>query len=196
MGCAPPPLKRQVLSAYLHRFQLRQFIETGTYVGDTLAYIAEDVEVTCTSVELAESYYQLAKQRFASYGNVTIIKGDSGTVLPSLVQSLQTSALFWLDGHYSGGNTAQGVADTPVSSELRAILDSPIKSHVILIDDARCFNGTDSYPELGSLVSMVRENSTYDVEVSADIIRLTPKTSGGETKVVLTGFPSFRVGKN
>jgi hypothetical protein len=49
-----------VLSAYLRRFDLHQFIETGTHLGDTLAYIAHDKAVKCTSIELADSYYQSA----------------------------------------------------------------------------------------------------------------------------------------
>ena len=174
-GVAPPPLKRRVIEAYLDSYHLRQFVETGTYLGDTLSCIARRGNVECTSVELADEYYEAAKKRFPSNANVTLIQGDSGAVLPIVVSALKESALFWLDGHYSGGNTAQGRADTPVSSELRAILDSAIKTHVILIDDARCFDGTHSYPELGTLISAVRETSAYEVEVSADIIRLTPK---------------------
>lgn len=174
-GIAPPPVKRMVLSAYLQRFVLRHFIETGTHLGDTLAYIALDKAVKCTSIELSDEYYQAAKQRFASYTNVILLQGDSGAVLPGCVRSLQAPALFWLDGHYSGGDTARGEMDTPVSTELQVILDSPIKTHVILIDDARCFDGTNGYPHLDALLNTVRENGTYRIEISADIIRLTPR---------------------
>jgi hypothetical protein len=175
-GIAPPPVKRVVLSSYLRRFSLHQFIETGTYMGDTLAYIALDKKLKCTSVELADTYYQLALARFASYTNVNLIKGDSGAVLPDIVRRLEEPALFWLDGHYSGAMTARGDADTPISSELQVILDSPIKTHVILIDDARQFDGTSSYPHLDVLMNTVREKSAYHIEVSIDIIRLTPKS--------------------
>lgn len=159
-GIAPPPVKRMVLSAYLRRFDLHQFIETGTQLGDSLAYIAQNKAVKCTSIELADSYYRL---------------GDSGIALPEVVRTLRAPALFWLDGHYSGGITARGELDTPVSAELKSILDSPIKDHVILIDDARCFDGTNSYPHLDTLLNTVRENAAYHIEVSADIIRLTLK---------------------
>ena len=174
-GIAPSPVKLMIISAYLQRFDLHQFIETGTYHGDTLAYIAHDKAVKCTSIELADSYYRLAMQRFVSYTNVHLLQGDSGAVLPELVRTLRAPALFWIDGHYSGEITARGELDTPVSAELQAILNSPIKNHVILIDDARCFNGTNSYPHLNSLLNIVQENTTYHIEVSTDIIRLTPK---------------------
>lgn len=178
MGCtgiAPPPVKRMVLSAYRERYGLTQFIETGTHLGDTLAYIAQQASVHATSIELDDAYYRAAKQRFVAYSNVTVLQGDSGKVLPEQVRQLPAPALFWLDGHYSGGDTGKGELDTPVSAELEAILDSPVKGHVILIDDARCFNGTLGYPHLDQMLEIVRHKNTYHIEVSADIIRLTPK---------------------
>lgn len=173
-GIAPPPIKRKILMAYLHKFALKNFIETGTCLGDTLAYMAHDKSVHCISIELADNYYKLAKIRFAYYANVKLLHGDSGALMPDVVNQLTIPALFWLDGHYSGGLTAQGNSDTPVSAELSAILTSPCKKHVILIDDARCFNGTNGYPHLDDLLNTVREQSCYSVEVSADIIRITP----------------------
>ena len=164
-----------ILSAYLQRFGLRHFIETGTHLGDTLAYIANDKAVKCTSIELADHYYLAAMRRFAAYPNVTLLKGDSGKILAECIGNLQAPALFWLDGHYSGGATARGAVDTPVSAELQAILDSPIKTHVILIDDARCFDGSNTYPLLDVFLNTIRQNGTYHIEVSADIIRLAPQ---------------------
>jgi hypothetical protein len=164
-----------IIKSYLRRFRLSHFIETGTYLGDTLAEVARNKSVTCTSIELSDELYKAAVQRFRDYRNVGLRHGDSGQVLPECVQGMKSPALFWLDGHYSGGNTARGEGDTPVSAELESILDSPIKTHVILIDDARCFNGTNSYPHLHVLLQVVQQNVNYDIEVSADIIRLTPK---------------------
>lgn len=174
-GIAPPPVKRMVLSAYLKRYGLTRFVETGTYLGDTLAYIAQQKNVQATSIELDEAYYQAATHRFRGYPHVTILHGDSGKLLPELVRQLRTPALFWLDGHYSGGDTGRGELDTPVSAELEAILESPVKGHVVLIDDARCFEGTQDYPHLDHLLETVRSKNTHHIEVSTDIIRLVPK---------------------
>lgn len=96
-----------VLAAYLKRYDIRHFIETGTHLGDTLAYLAHRRGVNTTSIELDEAYYRAAKQRFARYRNVAVSQGDSGNLLPELVRVLHTPALFWLDGHYSGGNRAR-----------------------------------------------------------------------------------------
>lgn len=105
---------------------------------------------------------------------MTLHHGDSACVLPELVRNLDHPVLFWLDGHYSGGTTAKGMMDSPISEELAAILGSPLKTHVILIDDARCFDGTHGYPYLDQLLEQVRASTDYQIEVSTDIIRLTP----------------------
>ena len=174
-GPAPPPLKRIVIKSYLRHYGLEEFIETGTYLGDTLAYIANTQTVRCTSIELSDNYYKQALRRFFSWPNVTVLYGDSSTLLPEIVRQLNQPALFWLDGHHSGTNTAQGKINTPINQELKAILDSPIKTHVILIDDAHCFNGTNGYPQLDELLKVVRTYSNYIIEVSVDIIRMTSK---------------------
>ena len=98
-------------------------------------------------------------------------------VLPQILTTLHGPALFWLDGHYSGGVTEKGEADTPISIELQAILESGIKGHIVLIDDARCFDGTSDYPFIEDLLAVVRRNANYRIEISADIIRLTPETT-------------------
>ena len=46
------------------------------------------------------------------------------------------------------------------------------------LHDARLFNGEWDYPRLEDLVAQVRAQGHYDVEVSADIIRLTPLSAG------------------
>lgn len=175
LGPAPPPVKRRTIAAYIKRYQISEFIETGTHLGDTLAYIARDRRIHCRSIELADDLFDKAFHRFQHWPNVDIYKGDSGSVLPLLVRSLAQPALFWLDGHYSGGLTAKGDVDTPISAELRAVLQSSVKGHVILIDDARCFCGSSGYPYLEDLLVTLRLDDQYVFEISADIIRLVPK---------------------
>lgn len=162
----------------MHVYSLKFFVETGTHLGDTLAAIAQDPSLTAVSVELDGAYFDAARERFGSYPNVALLKGDSGALMPQIVSQLQHPALFWLDGHYSGGITAKGALATPVSAELQAVLSSQVHGHVILIDDARCFDGTDDYPRLEDLMALIRATGRYDIEVSTDIIRLTPRIPG------------------
>ena len=78
--------------------------------------------------------------------------------------------LFWLDAHYSGGETAHAALQTPIVKEIDIVLkDNP--KNIILIDDARCFDGTNDYPTLDTIknyVSVVGKT----MEVKDDIIRI------------------------
>ena len=66
---------------------------------------------------------------------MTLIQGDSGVELGNLVGKLSGPALFWLDGHYSEGETAQGPKDTPIFEELEHIFSARRDGDVILIDE-------------------------------------------------------------
>lgn len=142
--------------SYLRWHSIKVFIETRTHLGDY--------------------YYNAAKRRLVRCENVKLYQGDSGKLIIEIVSKLQSPALFWLDGHYSGGVTALGELETPVNAELQAILASPITGHVILIDDVRCFDGTHDYPHLDEFMAVIRADGRYHTEVSTDILRLTPRT--------------------
>ena len=176
-GCpspAPHAIKMNVVRSYLRHYNLKQFVETGTFLGDTLEYMARE-GVRCISIELSEKLHEKAQQRFADFKNMSLIHGDSAQEMPKLLKGLEEPALFWLDGHYSGGITAKGEKGSPISAELHAIHNHPVARHVILIDDARCFDGTNDYPHLDDLLRKIREEGRYKSEVSADIIRLVPR---------------------
>ncbi|MCG2740183.1 MAG: hypothetical protein L6300_08080, partial [Syntrophaceae bacterium] len=77
-----------------------------------------------------------------------------------------------LDSHYSGGETAKGKQETPIRRELLHIFSHPIAGHVILIDDAHCFDGTRDYPSLGELKNIIlAARPSWVFEVRDDIIR-------------------------
>ena len=175
-GLAPDPVKLMVIRSYLRRYAIDNFVETGTHVGKTLGYFANK-GIECTSIELSRELYQAACTLFKARKNVRLVQGDSGQRLPELLQEMNKPALFWLDGHYSADLTASAETHTPVSAELKAILNHPINQHVILIDDARYFDGTNDYPHLDDLLRVIREDGSYNAEVSTDIIRLVPRVA-------------------
>lgn len=171
----PPPsrLKRRIIRRFGALYDTRVLVETGTFRGGTVDALRRSFGHVF-SIELSDFYYDQATQKFKDVPNVTIIQGDSGDVLAGLVATLDAPAMFWLDAHWSGGKTAQSTIDSPVSSELSALLASDIP-HVILIDDARLFDGTDGYPSLNDLRTEVALGRIHrDVVVESDIIRLTP----------------------
>ncbi len=81
-------------------------------------------------------------------------------------------ALFWLDGHYSGGITARGELDTPIRKELSRVFASPWP-HVVLIDDASDFTGRGDYPAVDELDALLRSIRPGLVVSSSDnVIRI------------------------
>jgi hypothetical protein len=113
-----------------------------------------------------------AKRRFNNDKNVTIIQGDSGKVLPKILSEINEPAIFWLDGHYSAGITARGEKECPIFEELDAIFNHSKHNHILLIDDARFFNGQGDYPTISALTDYIKsKNGEYKVEVKHDIIR-------------------------
>lgn len=176
-GCpspAPNVVKMAIVRAFVRKFRTRVFIETGTFLGSMLEYIAAE-EVECHSVEIDKTLFERAKRMLGRHKNVELHLGDSAVVLPRLLARLDRPATFWLDGHYSGGFTSRSDVDTPVSAELEHILAHPIRRHVILIDDARDFTGDDGYPRLSTLLAHFETHPYYRAEISADIIRITPR---------------------
>ncbi len=176
LGTGSPPhfLKRRIVRHFGRRFDVRCLIETGTCFGDMTAAMTPYFEQVY-SIELSFELYREARKRLSMMPNVRLYWGDSGAVLPTVLNSCDQRALFWLDAHYAGGVTARGEADSPIRRELVAILSHKAKGHVILIDDARCFAGTNGYPTIQELREFVSQyHPDYTVSVSQDIIRLIP----------------------
>ena len=107
-GCPPPPphrVKTRLLRRVAKQRDIRILVETGTFQGDTLAELRNDF-ARLHSIELSDELFNRAMERFKNDGKVSIWHGDSGEVLSDVVETLREPALFWLDGHYSGGETA------------------------------------------------------------------------------------------
>lgn len=172
----PPPhwLKQRVVRGYARRFDLGVFVETGTYLGDMVQAVRRRF-ATVYSIELAPELYERARKRFAGRADVHIAQGDSTQILPRVLESISSPALFWLDAHASGGPTVMGSKVTPVVEELQAILSHAVRDHVVLIDDARGFDGTNDYPTLDELRRMLElHRPEWVMEVAGDIIRMHP----------------------
>jgi hypothetical protein len=181
----PPPyeLKRAILNGYREKYSLNILVETGTFFGETVEFFKNSFK-RLYSIELAEDLAAKAKKRFELDRHIEIIQGDSGKILKSLVKDLKEPVLFWLDGHYSSEfmvgdeliKTARTDKDTPIVEELDAILGTSLQ-HVILIDDARGFDGLGDYPSIGSIKRKVKKakGDSYVCVVENDIIQIYPR---------------------
>jgi hypothetical protein len=167
-----PLIKQTIIKEYQRRFDLRTFVETGTFAGEMIDAVLSHFD-RIYSIELDDRWHANALRRFGGERKVTLLHGDSGARLPEVLRELDRPALFWLDAHYSGPATARGVIDSPIVAELNAIRAHPVRGHVVLIDDMRCFDGKDGYPELSALVDLLRrQDPAAVIEVRDDILRM------------------------
>jgi hypothetical protein len=176
-GSAPPPdiFKRRTLRNYLRRYNLRTFVETGTYLGETIAYMLPYCD-RLFSIELQDRLFVAASKRFRHSPQVQVFQGDSRVRLPEILTHVDTPALFWLDGHFAAGTTVAGEVACPALDELELVL---LRNHedVILIDDAREFDGKE-YPSIDVVTSLISSRRPeMNVVVRDDIIRISPVRS-------------------
>ncbi len=170
----PPPhiVKQMIIKEYTNRFHCPIFFETGTYKGDMIFSVKNKFEKVY-SVELSRELYRNARRRFESFKNIYLLEGDSAQVLPLVINDIQQPCLFWLDGHYSAGETAQAGKKSPIEDEIATILGHAIDNHVVLIDDAREFLGQGGYPNLDEFIKFVkRKRGDLSINVENDIIRI------------------------
>jgi hypothetical protein len=172
----PPPhqIKQKILRKYAQKSSVRVLVETGTYYGDMVHAMLPYFDKIHT-IELSDELYHRAVKRFAGNNKVVLHHGDSGGMLPVVLDQINEPTLFWLDGHYSAGDTATAELASPIYQELKHIFERENPGHVILIDDSRCFNGNGGYPTLEELKKFIRDNwPNYSFSVETDIIVANP----------------------
>lgn len=175
--------KREIILSYRNKYQTTCFVETGTFMGDTIDVMKNHFELLF-SIELADQLAEKAKKRFLGIEKIHILHGNSGEMIKEILPELRGATLFWLDGHFSGEvfiagemlKTAKADLNTPILAELESILKHGIGRNVVLIDDARLFNGRKDYPSHSKLVKFL---GTFNIQpaqikIERDIIRITP----------------------
>lgn len=171
-GSPPHLIKQRIIRKYRRQFSCEVLVETGTYHGDMVYAMRKEFK-ELHSVELGGDLYERAKIRFAGYPHIHLYNGDSGEILQDILCKLKQPCLFWLDAHYSAGMTVKGASDTPIEKELKHIFrHEHAHHHVLLIDDARVFNGTNDYPTLQTIEAMSKQAGYHLFSIENDIIRV------------------------
>ena len=102
------------------------------------------------------------------------------------MSKLKQPCLFWLDAHYSAGVTAKGAIDTPIEKELKHIFRHEYAHrHVLLIDDARVFKGTNDYPTIQTIEAMTKDAGYHLFSMEDDIIRVCNRHKARQTIFVI-----------
>jgi hypothetical protein len=166
--------KRKRIIDLAKKYNCDTFIETGTYVGNTLLAVEKYFD-KLISIELSEEIHKNNLIKFKNHSKILLFQGDSSEKMKEMLNGVKGKCLFWLDGHYSDGITAKGILNCPILGEIEAIKDHKISDAIILIDDAREFTGNNDYPKLKEVIELLKQiNSHYTVSVSNDCIIAIP----------------------
>lgn len=130
----------------LQKFMLQDaiWIETGTYRGTTTNQLSKVCKKIYT-IEASENLYLQASYRFRNNPRISVLFGPSPQILKIILKDLGGKVNFWLDAHFSHGQTYQGEFDSPLMEELTEILKhvSGFVDFRIFVDDAHYIT-TDS----------------------------------------------------
>ena len=116
------------------------FIETGTYMGDTTKTMSEYFKQVYT-IEIKKELHEFSKNKLKDIPNITCLHGDTSILLEQLLNNIniRTNCMFFLDAHYSSGETGKGKLDVPLLEELDIINKTYKKNGIIIVDDYNLF---------------------------------------------------------
>jgi len=170
-----------------HIMKLDVFVEGGTYKGGTAKSMGEKFRKIFT-IEKSDIMFEIAKENLKDTNNITLLKGDTREHLDSIIGNNE-NILFWLDAHWSGGDTYGEEDECPLIEELDIIFKYN-KNYVILIDDARLFLAPPPYPHnfnnwqsLTDIMKAIPES--WELIEFEDVIYLFPKEINNEFKSFL-----------
>jgi len=171
---APQKIKTRILKR--NAFKNGNWVETGTYLGDTTKFLARNFpKILITSLEPDLNLYLFNKSRLKRFKNVKLVNGTSENSLREIVLNENDIVNFWLDGHFSGDITYKGKVISPIIEELDIIEQNISRLKVcVFIDDIRDFVGEEKtgYPDKNQLVDWaVRNNLEWRIEMDIFIAK-------------------------
>lgn len=154
------------------------FVEGGTFRGGTAKKMSESFRRVFT-IEKSDLMFDIAKENLKDISNVEILKGDTREHLKDILDN-NDNIFFWMDAHWSGGDTYGEEDECPLIGELEIIFGYPDKNKVILIDDARLFlappphpHKIDNWPSLTNILRVLPMN--WELLELEDVIYIFPK---------------------
>lgn len=130
---ADPKLEQFVIDLF-EKTKPAQFVETGSHMGWTSAWIAERFpHLPVYTVEVTEHYYHLARENLAPYPNASVSHDSSPDFLKKLFPLLSVGAaptIFWLDAHW--------YPPVPLRKECEIV--AQLDRYICLLDDFFCYD--------------------------------------------------------
>ena len=127
--------------------QYTTFIETGTLNGDTTFALEPYFEKLYT-IEFSETYYNNTKNRYNG-DKINFLLGDSAIVFGNLLPNIKEKSIFFLDGHWSSGDTGHSEKDCPLVEEITHINNLFKNEAILIVDDFRLFGLDATSGKLG-----------------------------------------------
>ncbi len=124
--------RKRIFRELVEAYAFDRLIETGTYIGDTAAFMAASTALPVHTCEANRTFQVLARSRLAGITGIHFHTGDSRQCLRALLSDpsnrdwLQRPLFVYLDAHWH--------ADLPLVEEI-ALIASYSKDFVIMIDD-------------------------------------------------------------
>lgn len=157
----------------LREFAGPVFIETGSHRGDGIAQALQAGYESIYSCDVSPFAYGWCCHRFRRRrSRVNLFLMDSREFLRYVRSWLTTSATFWLDAHWCGGDGEMDGKDQALAAQGRPLLDeldllvgAHVTTHTLLIDDVRMMGQDDHFPTQAEVLDRVYAiNSDYRVD--------------------------------
>ena len=180
MGIIRPGLHKTATLFLKEISGIDSFIETGTYLGRTTEWAAEHFHLVYT-IELSEKIFKETSSRLSEMTNIKFLQGDSRHHLQNIIDSVGAPVIFWLDAHWSGGETAGEEDQCPLLQELEIIYASSY-DHIVMIDDARTYtlpprkpNNPEQFPTICDIIDIARKRNVT-ITILDDVIYIIPSS--------------------
>lgn len=126
------------INELIEEYKTNVFVETGFGRGDGTSYACDCNFRKIYNIEIQYEFFLKAYEQFKQDARVHLLCGNSFSILPSLLQTIDSNILFWLDAHYPSHPTKAIDNDIrlPLEKELEVIKScrSEFKD-IILMDD-------------------------------------------------------------
>jgi len=167
--------------------KLDVFVEGGTYKGGTAKNMSTKFRKVYT-IEKSDVMFNEAKENLKDIENVVMLKGDTREHLQDILEK-NDNLLFWLDAHWSGGDTYGEEDECPLVEELEIIFKYD-KNHIILIDDARLFLAPPPLPHkfknwqsLSDIIKVIPKD--WELIEYEDVMYIYPEKINNKFKVYI-----------
>ena len=134
------------IRTYAERYELVDFVETGTWRGDGIGFAESCGYDNIFSCDINPEFAERAKINFPS---AKVSNADSLSFLEFVLPTLKSNTLFWLDAHFPG---MYGTEETPEEFRLPLLAEiNLIKAYkegyehdVIICDDIRTLRSDEN----------------------------------------------------